>query len=109
MTLVKVSGTITSNATEQNIFTTDPAGDRIYSCWINTHAMIAGDQIEVRVYQLDSQLSVMRVWQGPTVISGLQSEPSFYIHAIPTAQYRVTIKRIAGTDRAYSWTRWEVT
>jgi hypothetical protein len=106
MVVTFFDGTITTTTTAQNLF--DISADRHYATWIHTHNMLAIDSIEIKTYVRDQNANVMRVY-NTTVLTGVQDDPAFFIPYIPTKQYRVTIRRIAGTDRAYTWQRVEVT
>lgn len=102
MALTFTDGTITTDATEKNLF--DVTADENYSTYIFTHNMAAADKVEIKVYVKDENGAAMRVYQT-TQLEDVQSDPAFLIPNLPTKQYKVTIKRIAGTDRAYTWQR----
>lgn len=106
MVVTFFDGTITTTTTAQNLF--DISADRHYATWIHTHNMTAIDSIEIKTLVRDQNANVMRVY-NTTTLTGVQDDPSFFIPYIPTKQYRVTIRRLAGTDRAYTWQRVEVT
>jgi len=104
LALTEFNGTITTDATEQNLF--DVTALKHYATTIFTHNMLAGDEVEIKIYKKDSNAVVMRVYRTSS-IKDAQSDPAFFIPFLPSAQYRVTIKRILGTDRAYTWNRYE--
>lgn len=106
MTITFTDGTTTSNATGINLF--DISADRHYATWIFTHNMAAADILEVKVFVRDQNSNVMRSYTTEK-IEGVQNDPSFFIPYLPTKQYRVTIRRVAGSDKAYTWQRIEVT
>lgn len=71
--------------------------------------MASADTVEIKVYVKDVQGATMRVYQTQQ-ITGIQAEPSFFIPYLPARQYKVTIKRIAGTtDKSFNWLRVEST
>ena len=104
MALTEADGTIVTDGTEQDLF--DVTALKHYATTIFTHNMVASDELEIKVYVLDSNASVMRVYRTKS-IKDAQSDPAFFIPFLPSAQYKVTIKRLAGTDRTYTWTRHE--
>jgi hypothetical protein len=106
MVVTFFDGTITTTTTATSLF--DISADRHYATWIHTHNMLAIDEIEIKTLVRDQNANVMRVY-NTTVLKGIQDDPSFFIPYIPTKQYRVTIRRLAGTDRAFTWQRVEVT
>lgn len=106
MVVTFFDGTTTSNTTGINLF--DISADRHYATWIHTHNMAAVDKIEIKTYVRDQNANVMRVY-STAILEGQQDDPAFFIPYIPCKQYRVTIKRLAGTDRAYTWQRVEIT
>lgn len=70
--------------------------------------MTATDTVEIKVYVKDQQAGVMRTYTTQS-LSGSQIDPAFFVPFVPTKQYKVTLKRTAGTDRVYNWQRIEVT
>jgi len=104
LALTEFNGSIVSTAVEQNLL--DVTTLKHYATTLFTHNMVAGDEIEVKVYKLDSNSAVMRVYRTKS-IKGLQSAPAIFVPFLPATQYRVTIKRLAGTDRTYTWNRYE--
>jgi hypothetical protein len=106
MTITFTSGSITTTASEQNLF--DITGNAIFMTSIFTHNMASGDTIVIKLYVKDQVSSTMRLFDTQT-LTGDQPEDAKYIDAIAARQYRVTIQRTAGTDRTYNWDRVEVT
>lgn len=104
MVLTEFDGSILSTAAEQDLF--DVTALKHYATTIFTHNMLAGDEVEIKVYIKDSNAAVMRVYRTKS-IKDAQSDPAFFIPFLPSAQYKVTIKRLAGTDRTYTWNRYE--
>lgn len=100
------SNNITTTASEQNLF--DVTADAHYATYIFTHNMVGGDEVSVKVYVKDDDGSAMRLFDTIPLI-GAQSNPAYFIPFLPTKEYKVTIQRITGTDRNYTWMRVEVT
>jgi hypothetical protein len=99
------NGSITSTATEQDLFSV--VGDKYYATWIFTHNMLSGDTISVRVYIKDPNGAQLRKYADEP-ITGVQVSTAWYIHLVPASEYKVSIIRTAGTDRAYTWLRAEI-
>lgn len=99
------NGTITSSAAEQTLF--DVIADKYFSTHLFCHNMQAGDSIVVRLYIKDVNAGTLRLHTQET-ISGVQTAPDWYLHLIPTPEYKVTIQRTGGVDRAYTWLRAEI-
>lgn len=74
----------------------------IYQVFIDSPAMAAGDQFEIKVYRkVNSGSSAARVIHKATLdgASGPLVLPSLVLrHA-----WDITIKKLAGTDRAFEW------
>jgi len=104
MGIVFVDGTQASTASEVNLF--DITDDRSFALWLFTHNMIAGDELLVKVFVKDENSGTMRRYQKYLLV-GLQDNPAKYIPFVPTKQYRVTIQRLVGSDRTYTWQRME--
>ena len=105
MTISFSNGSITTTASEQNIV--DVTADEHFSLWIFAHNMQAGDTVVIKTKVLDANTSTMRQYDQ-TTLSGVQSSPAYFIPWLPCKQYRVTIQRTAGTDRAFTWLRSQV-
>src|SRR5687768_8594358 len=102
MTLTFTDGTITTTASEQNLF--DVTADAYYATHIFLHNMTATETFVIKVYVKDQNAATMRVHSTITR-SGVQSDPAGFIAPMATKQYRVSIQRTAGTDRAVTWQR----
>ncbi len=107
MPFTPTNGTVTTaGTTETNLF--DITGNAYYSCWVFLHNLTATETYTIRVYVLDGQSSVMRKFlEEPRV--GVQADPAVFIPPVPAAQYRVTVQRAGGSDRAITFQRWEQT
>jgi len=106
MTLTTTSGSTTSTSSEANLF--DITGTAHYATEIFLHNMTATETIVLKVYFKDDNGATMRLYKTIT-LSGVQAEPAGFISFLPARQYKVTIQRTAGSDRAYTWDRIEVT
>lgn len=105
MTTTYTDGTITTSASEQTIF--DVTADRYYATWIFTQNMTASETFVVKVYVKDQNAGLMRQYDSFT-LTGDQPSDSFYIPYITTKEYKVTIQRTGGSDRAVTWLRADV-
>lgn len=105
MVITFSDGIITTTTSEQNIF--DVTADEHFAAWIFTHNMQAGDTVVIKIKTLDANTSTIRQYDTVS-LSGVQASPSYFIPWLPCKQYRVTIQRTAGTDRAFTWLRAEV-
>ena len=105
MVLTHFNGTITTNATEQNLFDIT-TGPKHFATWIFSHNMATGDKVQIRVYAYDENGTTQRKYIDTELADG-QTDPAFFIPFIPSTQYRVTIQRTLGTDRAFPWVRAE--
>lgn len=102
MALTFTDGTITTSASEQNLF--DVTADAHYATHIFLHNMTASETFVIKVYVKDQNATTMRLYHTGT-LTGVQSDPAYFIPFLPTKQYRVSIQRTAGTDRAVTWQR----
>ncbi len=106
MVLTHFNGSITTTAAEQNLFNITTGGPKHFATWVFAHNMIAGDEVEIRVYVRDENTPAERKYVD-VLINGLQDDPAFFIPFIPSDQYRVSIQRTLGTDRLFTWVRAE--
>ena len=107
MGLVFSNGTLTTSAVEQDLFS-PTASDAYYAGYIFCHNMQVGDTVVIRVYVKDQEAGTNRVFQTAT-LTGVQSDPAYFVPFLPTKAFRITIQRTAGTDRVYNWMRVDVT
>lgn len=107
MGFTKTAGTITTTTTEADLF--DVSGDKDYSCWIFLQNMQAGDSYEFKVYVYNVGEPNMRIYRSETFTGsvGGTGEPAVFVPNLPTSQYKITVKRLAGVDRVVHWTRIE--
>lgn len=105
MSTVSDSGSVTTDGTEQAMFSTlNTAGS--YVLLIDRNAMAAGDAMEIKIKRKVRGADTVRVYihapyAMPAVEPVIASIP-FAVHSACDAG--ATIKRLAGTDRAYPWT-----
>ena len=95
------SGTTTTDGTEQTLFTDTTA--KVYVLAIDTNAMVNGDTIEIKLKTKVLTAGTSRIAYYVTY-SHVQGQPQKYSIPIPADIELVgTLKRTAGTDRAYPW------
>lgn len=101
--LYAVSETVTS--TEWSL-TTDTAGpdadttDGVFQCFIDTGALLAGDQFEVKCYEKVQSGGTQRLIDS-WILDGAQAKPCFVTPSLILMHgWDFTIKKLAGTDRA---------
>lgn len=108
MALTEADGTITTSASEQNLFDITTGGPKYFTSIVFLHNMTATETFRIRVYVYDSNGTTYRTLADET-ITGAQDPPAYYIPTVLSSQYRVSIIRTAGTDRAVTWKRFEHT
>jgi len=98
---VTISTTEYSLVTPGTTLATD-ATDGVYQVFINPTAMAAGDeylfQVKEKVATTSSQATVYSL-----TLEGAQSYPLAFPSLILMHGWDVTVKKIAGTDRAFDW------
>lgn len=107
MAITFTDNSTTSTTSEANLF--DVTADAHYACWIFTHNMQAGDTMEFKIYVKDQNGAAMRVWIFKTLQDAQTNEPAFFVPFVATKQYKITVKRTTGADRAFTWQRIEQT
>jgi len=98
-------GNITTTTTEQSIC--DITADQQFATWIFTNNLQSGDSVRVKVYIKDDNTTTLRLY-GEQDIEGAQTKTAFLIPITSAKQYKVTIQKIAGIDRSFSWLRAEI-
>jgi hypothetical protein len=98
-------GTITTSASEQNLF--DITADAHHATWLFLNAMTGTETFVIKVYVQDQNGAAYRIAEQET-LTGAQDPPSIYIPFLPSKKYKVSIQRTAGTDRAVTWQRVEI-
>ena len=99
------NNSITTTASEANLF--DVTANAHYATYLFTNNMQNGDTVVVKWYVKDVEGATMRLFESVT-LENAQTLPSFFISFLQATQYKVTIQRLAGTDRAFNWLRVEV-
>lgn len=99
------SGNLTTDGNEQELFSITSLNH--FATYIFTEAMQSGDELTIRVQVLDDDASTLRKYLDITLV-GVQASPAVFIPFLPSNQYRVTIQRVAGADRNYSFSVYTV-
>ena len=105
MTIIFTDGSITTSASEQTIV--DLTANEHFAFWLFLHNMTASETFRIKVYVKDQNLVTMRLYTTVD-ISGVQSDPAYFIPFVAAKQYKVTIQRTGGSDRAVTWQSIEV-
>lgn len=101
LTLV-TSGSTTTDGTEQTLTTQTTA--LVYQFAIDTANMQNGDVIEIKMKTKVRSGDSSRVAYYATYSHAQSGEPNKYSIPIPAnVELIITIKRVAGGDRAYPW------
>jgi hypothetical protein len=108
MPLTEADGTITTSAVEQSLFDITTGGPKYFTTIVFLHNMTGTETFRIRVYLYDTNGATARTMVDET-ITGAQDPPAFYVPTMLSSQYKVTIIRTAGTDRAVTWKRFEQT
>lgn len=105
MTIAFTDGTITTNASEQTIV--DLTANEHFAMLLFLHNMQSGDTFVVKVYVKDQNAGTLRQYDSQT-FTNAQTSPAVFIPFLTTKEYKVTIQRTAGSDRAVTWQSIEV-
>lgn len=91
---------LTNNSTTIATQTADGA----YSLWLDTSAMAAGDIYEIRIYEKVTSTASTAKLKGQVITLADAQGGSYecYLGVLMNG-WDVTLKRTAGTDRAFSW------
>jgi hypothetical protein len=81
---------------------TSQTDDGIYQAFIDAAAMVAGDQFEVKVYEKVTSGGTQRVLLS-TILTGAQAGPVVMPSLVLLHGWDMTLKKLAGTDRAIYW------
>lgn len=77
--------------------------DGVYQLWLDLNALAAGDSFELRIYEKVQSAGTQRlvdIWN----FTGAQGKPHSVISSlILTHGWDMTLKKLAGTDRAIAW------
>ncbi len=105
MTLTFTDGTLTTTASEQTIV--DLTADEHFAIWLFLHNMTSSETFRVKVYVKDQNTTTLRQF-STTDYTGVQASPAVFVPFLPTKEFKVTIQRTAGTDKAVTWQTAEV-
>lgn len=98
---VAATGTTTTDGTEQSLGISTGGGTYVFQ--FDTSNLQNGDTVEIRIYTKTLSGSTKKVLYNPTYTNA-QGEPNKQSPPVLVSHYfEVTIKRTAGTDRAYDW------
>jgi hypothetical protein len=102
------AGTEAVGATEHSC-TTDTAGpdvetsDGVFQAWFDVSDMIAGDQLQVRVYEKVQASDTQRLCHQ-AILTGAQSPPIYVIPSLVLMNgWDMTLKTLAGTSIIVTW------
>lgn len=102
------SGTATISTTEYSLpnsstTLTPKTDDGVFQVFIDVANMAAGDQYEIKFYEKARSGDTQRLI-GVSTLTGAQSNPMFVSESfIFMHGWDVTMKKLAGTDRAMYW------
>jgi hypothetical protein len=110
MAITEITGTEAVGTTEHSLATdtTYDTGDAqttdgVLQAWLDVSDMIAGDQLQVRVYEKVRSADTQRIVYQ-TILSGAQSEPIFVTPALTVMHgWDVTADTLAGTSITVNW------
>ena len=102
------SGSETVSTTEHSL-TTDTAGpdvdttDGIFQCFLDLSALAAGDQFVLNLYEKVTSGGTQRLVES-WYFTGVQGSPNFVTPAMILLHgWDFTLDKLAGTDRAITW------
>ena len=108
MVLKKFNDSTLYTSTVQNLF--DITGLKNHSGQIFLDALLTGDSVEIITYIYDLEGAVFKVYRKETIDfddDDLTNAPVYNIPPIQSDGYRVSIKKISGSDRTVNWNRYE--
>lgn len=77
--------------------------DGVYQCFLDLNALAAGDQFEFKIYEAVQAAGTKRLVETWT-FDGAQGRPIFTSPALTLMhKWDMTLKKLAGTDRAIPW------
>jgi len=95
------SDSLLMNGTEQELFASQ-VGLKHYSTKIFFDALAAGDEIMIRVYDLDEDAATEKKYRT-TIVRGTQENPEVLVNWMPSSSYRVTCQQVAGSNKTITW------
>ena len=101
---VDASGTQTATINTEHVLDTPTTPNATFVLKVDTSAMVNGDVLELRVYDVVlASGAVVQEWKGTysnIQVNGAKQSPFV---AINQAGAKFTLKQIAGTGRAFPW------
>ena len=83
---------------------TPKTDDGVFQILLDLANMAAGDQYELKVYEKVLAAGPQRLIMPPAIYTGAQSPPAFPLPSLTLMHgWDVTMKKLAGTDRAIGW------
>lgn len=95
------NGELLMNGTEQDIFPSQ-VGLKHYSTKIFFDELVEGDEILLRIYDLDEFAATEKRYRTVT-IRGLQSDPERLVNWMPSSSYRITCEQTVGVNKTITW------
>jgi len=89
------------NGTEQELFASQ-IGLKHYSTKIFFDELVMGDEILLRIYDLDEFAGVEKLYRT-VPIQGLQVNPETLVNWMPSSSYRVTCEQMVGSFKTITW------
>ena len=99
------TGTKLTDGTEQNLFSDGGENFGYHMLKIYLDAMLAGDKIELRIYDWDTVAGAYKLFDLLTYQDAQTNQVAAYVPPIPMHRCQMSIKRTAGVDRSYNWER----
>jgi len=93
-------GSVTTTSSEATV--TDTIADAVFSMYLFLHNMTATETFRIKVYVRDENAGTLRLYNNIDY-TGVQSNPAIFIPPLPTKEFKVSIQRTAGTDKAVTW------
>lgn len=90
---------LTNNSTTLTAITTDG----VYQLFLDLNALAAGDSFQIRIYEKVQSSGTQRlVYEA--IVTGAQGAPVFVAPSMVLLHgWEMTLKKLAGTDRAIPW------
>lgn len=99
------NGSQSVTSSETDLFTA-VTSLKTYFCYVSCHNMASGDIFVIRTYVKDENTSTTRVLYKDIITYGLiQNQPIYFVPPVPTNSFKVTIQKLSGTDRTFTWVR----
>jgi len=89
------------NGTEQELFPSQ-VGLKHYSTKIFFDELVMGDEILLRIYDLDEFAATEKKYRT-VPIQGAQVNPEILVNWMPSSSYRVTCEQIVGINKTITW------